>query len=907
MPVDPRLNQSGGAPSPSSSPLPTTCAVEFAKVRERFETRGDGLAVLRECSDLVDGVIAQLYRELFPTERTAPMDFCLVALGGYGRRELFPFSDVDLLFLSLNGQVEASRKEAVAAMARALWDLRFRVGHTLRTLSECGKLHRDNLEFNTSLLDSRYLAGDPALFERLRAEVIPHLVRRDRQDLVRGFVEMTLARHQKHGNTIFHLEPNLKESPGGLRDLHVARWLTIVSELDKQGAWVAPEEVWPEALRTESARAFEFLAAARCFLHYDRGRDDNQLTYESQELAASHGVGCRPGRELAPADWMRVYFRHARSLQRLTARLLDEMAPARSSLYGLFQDWRSRLSNADFSVVRGRIFPRQLSTPDDLKLLLGLFEMMARHGLDLSPSADAWVEEAVARMPQQPPAPPWLWEQFRRLLVLPHAPEALRGMHRLGLLGALFPEFHLVDGLVVRDYFHRYTVDEHTLMAIENLHRLHRAELKSAAAGRREIRQVTGWEPKFGEILTELEKPELLFLCLLFHDVGKGMPGDNHVDGSLQAVEGVFERLGLTAEGRETVRFLISNHLEMSATVMRRDIFDPETIRAFALLIGSPERLKMLCLLTYADIKAVNPKALTPWKAEMLWQFYAATTNYLARSVDEERVHLATEEIAKADAVLRLLKLPAASQELARFLEGFPRRYLETHSPEEIAEHFRMGGHLADSRLEVSLRTRDRLYELTVLTGDRPLLFASLTGVLAAWGMNILKADAFANRSGIVLDTFRFVDLFRTLELNPSEADRLREDLIGVVTGGMSLQDLMRGRIDSQSAPPTKVKIAPQVRFDDASSSHSTLLELIARDRPGLLYLVSSTLAGLGCNIEVALIDTEGHKVIDVFYLTAGGRKLEESLQTKVREALLRQLQSSAPSGGDSRPFLGVS
>ena len=889
MPGDPRVKHSGG---PSSPPFPSsllnTCAVESASIRERFEAHGDGLAALRECSSFLDTVIDGFYRDFFSAQRAGPKDFCLVALGGYGRRELFPFSDVDLLFLSLNGQVEASRKDAVAAMARMLWDLRFRVGHTPRTLAECGKLHRDNLEFNTSLLDCRYLAGDPALFERLRGEVIPHLVRRDGQDLVRGFVEMTQARHEKHGNTIFHLEPNLKESPGGLRDFHVARWLTLVSGLDKQGQWVVPEEVWPQALQAESARAFEFLAAARCFVHYARGRDDNQLTYEGQELAAARGIRCAPARSLPPADWMRIYFRHARSIQGLTVRLFDEAAPARSSLYGLFQDWRSRLSNADFSAVRGRIFPRQTSTLDDPQLVLGLFEMMARHRLDLSREAERWVADAVARLPRQPPDIPELWETFRRILALPHAARALRAMHRLGLLGAIFPEFHSVDCLVVRDYFHRYTVDEHTLMTLESLHALRPVQGKSASGSRRE--PLDGWQLRFAEILSELEKPELLFLCLLFHDVGKGMPNENHVEGSLAAVVGVFERLGLAVEDRETVRFLISSHLEMSATLMRRDIYDPETIRAFAHLVGSPERLKMLCLMTYADIKSVNPEALTPWKAEMLWQLYAATANYLARSLDEERVHSAIAETAKAERVLKLLGSATSGEELNTFLEGFPRRYLETHEPQEIAEHLRMSRQVARSQVELNLKAKDRFHELTILTTDRPLLFASLTGVLAAWGMNILKADAFANGSGGILDIFRFVDLFRTLELNPGEADRLKEDIAGVVTGRMKLQDLIHGRVDSQIRPPAKVKIAGQVRFDDNSSSHSTLLELIAQDRPGLLYQVSSALAELGCNIEVALIDTEGQKVIDVFYLTAGGRKLTKLLQSNVRDALLELL-----------------
>ncbi|HZD09535.1 MAG TPA: HD domain-containing protein, partial [Candidatus Limnocylindrales bacterium] len=322
-------------------------------------------------------------------------------------------------------------------------------------------------------------------------------------------------------------------------------------------------------------------------------------------------------------------------------------------------------------VVEGRVFLRQLSSVEDPGILFALFEIVARHGLKLSSETERCVEAALAKAPQLGEFP--LWRQFRQILLLPHAGAALRAMHRLGLLIYLFPEFQAIDSLVIRDYFHRYTVDEHSFVAIENVQALR------ASTGDQERR--------FRDILEGVEYPELLFFAILFHDVGKGIPGDNHLDGSLLALESVSQRLQLERPEYEVVRFLVANHLRMSETITRRDIFDPAVVQELCNAIGTTENLKLLTLLTYADIKAVNPEALTPWKAEMLWQIYVSSFNYLTRSVDDQRVH------AQAAAEPHLAEITSFAHDLnpdslSKFLEGFPKRYLLTHSPGEIASHY---------------------------------------------------------------------------------------------------------------------------------------------------------------------------------------------------------------------------
>ncbi|MGH9688946.1 MAG: HD domain-containing protein, partial [Candidatus Acidiferrales bacterium] len=512
----------------------------------------------------------------------------------------------------------------------------------------------------------------------------------------------------------------------------------------------------------------------------------------------------------------------------------------------------------------------------DPELPLRLFRFLARHGLSLSSAAEHQFEEALPTIAAAPPKGAELWHHLQEILLAPHAAEALRSMHSLGLLGLLLPEFKVVDSLVIRDYSHRFTVDEHTFLTIENLHALRKSQSK--------------WDQGYAELLDEIEQPDLLYLALLLHDTGKSASPDDHVTGSLELAKSCLNRLDLDEADRETVFFLIAHHLEMGSA-LRRDIFDPQVIRQLANNMRSPEDLKMLCLFTYADIKSVNPEALTPWKAENLWQLYIGAANLMMRSADD-RLHAGADE----ELLTHLNTLmPAAGKKLEEFLEGLPRRYLRTQTASDVIRHLDMASRLGNDPVQLGLTRSRQWFELTLVTTDRPFLFSRMAGALAAWGMNVVKAAAFSNKSGIVVDQFFFTDRFRTLELNLPEWERFKASVHDVVLGKADLSRMLRDRLRSTKDVPPKVKVDTQVEIDGESSAQNTIVEVITQDRAGVLYRISSQFARHQCNIEIALIETEGQTAIDVFYVTSDGAKLSSALQERLRTALLEALADGSP------------
>jgi [protein-PII] uridylyltransferase len=849
------------------------CETQRERIRKLFDNGASAQDTLRQLCELADQVIQKLFAELLRVGNSSGQGLCLLALGGYGREMLFPYSDLDLLFLFGNEKAESEFRPLIAEFSRTLWDLGFRVSSAGRTVEECRRIEQDNAEFHLAMLDRRFLAGDKLLLEKLDSKVLFGSERQSRPFLLSELQRLTRDRLARYGNTIFHLEPNVKEAPGGLRDYHAILSMRQLAG-DRRDPRISPVN------EDELTRgAVEFLSSIRCFLHYSNGRNDNTLTYELQADAAGRSLGIDDNLRRNAAEWMRLYFRHARTLNRQLLRFIEQRTPASLSL-------RRRLFNATigpkpegtngrpFLVRDGLLEITNERAFADRSVTYALLTEAARTGMPLSRESERAIAYIMTHPELQQRNTRITWPVLNEILAADFPGVALRPMHRLGLLVEILPEFRSIDSLVVRDFYHRYTVDEHSLRTIEHLQDL--AELTDPLG------------KHFSGLWRTVDRRDLLILSLLLHDVGKGMPVENHVSGSLQALETAADRLKLSPEEKAEVYFLIEHHLDMSATVQRRDIFDPSTVSSFAGTVSNLERLQRLSLLTYADIHAVNPEALTPWKAEMLWQLFVATSNHFSRTIDRDRLHASDESL-----LLEQVRQEAGTDskaEIERFLDGFPRRYLAVHSPTEIAAHFALYQRLGSEPVQTEIKSTHHAFTLTLLSADRPALFAAIAGVLAAWGMNIVKADAFANSAGVVLDTFHFVDLHRTLELNPSEIPRFRQSIADVVNNRQVLEPLLKGRLAAAMARPPKVLVQTTVNFDDESSEHCTLMEIVTQDRPGLLYEIGSGLARLACNIEVALIDTEGQKAIDVFYLTAQGRKLTPQKQELLREVLLATL-----------------
>jgi [protein-PII] uridylyltransferase len=852
-----------------------------------LSTPDAGWLAVHARAEAVDSLLAAAFD--MAVDDSSPAGFALLAVGGYGRRELFPYSDIDLLFLLEGKTQERESKNLVRRINQTLWDCGLRVSPMTRTLAECDRFDPHNVEFTLALLDARPLAGGEALAARLVDASVPKLMQRERRRIVSRCVEVTKTRYAKYGNTLFHLEPNVKECPGGLRDVHVCDWLDRLCADPTASA----SQGTPAGSSVEFAQAHAFLQGVRVFLHLRHGRDDNTLEWESQDAAAAGPLGS-PGEGLPPAYWMRLYFRHARSIERRTAQAVEAAmrvgAASRLSALRLPRRITEETLERGFEqrdgilrlCERGEVRPAAAS---DSTVVLPLFAAMAATGARLERASEASLSDALPMLAASLEDGAALWGRLRPILQGSYAGRALRAMHAVGILELLFPQFHGIDALVIRDAYHRYTVDEHTFVVIDTLHTLRSTAATAATSG------VAVWAGKFAGLLRDLPHPELLFLAALLHDTGKARAGTGHAAESARMAETALRGLELDAFETAQVLDLIRNHLEMSAA-LRRDVFDRETIRSFAARVPTREALRMLTLFTYADIAAVHPDALTPWKTENLWRLYSATSEFLDRSVDEERVAPRGNSgpggmLDRVTAELDRVAATSTNGDVERFLNGWPRRYLETRTTDEVREHFRLAVALDEGALDqLSFRYGESLSELTLVTRDRPMLFAAMAGVLAAWAMNIVTADAFSNASGIVVDTFRFTDTFRTLELNESERARFLGSVRSVLSGERGLDEALASRRRSQRREP-KVQVEPRVEFDDTASSHSTLVQVVAQDSAGLLHVLALALAEQQCSIEVALIDTEGERAIDVFYLTEAGARLGDARKNTLRQALL--------------------
>jgi [protein-PII] uridylyltransferase len=814
-----------------------------------FHHDGDAAEVLRKRSAYVDETVRSAVETLLKPLVTSR--FAVAACGGYGRSELFPYSDVDLIILVAAESDLAALKNPLSRFLQVLWDQSLRVSHSVRTVSDCVQLHDQNIEMHISLLDLRFLSGDEALCGELRGWLVD-FYNRHGHTLMKRLAEMSRIRHAKFNDTVFHLEPNIKESPGGIRDWHLLRWL----------GQLMPQN---EAIRESCAaisKPTEFLCLVRCFLHFRTGRDHNLLSFELQDEAAAALAASHPD----PAEWMRLYYKCARQISQFALRALEYTETQDTSLVRQFRDWRSRLSTNELTISRERVFLRQ---PAEIvrsnEALQRLFIFVARHGIALSWDAQRRLGSLAPAIAERFKESPPTWAFWKELLDQPNASLALRQMQETEILTAVIPEWHAIDSLVVRDFYHRYTVDEHTLVAVGVIDDL----ANSRPNGPQRLRS----------LLKEGDDQAVLRLALLLHDTGKGTTPGQHILGSVEIATAVMERANVPPEQRAIIHFLIEHHLDLSLIMSGRDLDDPATARSLTRQVGTIERLRLLTLLTYADISAVNPTAMTPWRLEQLWRVYTTGLEQLTRELEMDRIHGIDNEHHSEFRV-------NATPDLERFLEGLPTRYLRTRSEEEIRHHMMLVQAVQKNGLAVEINRQADGWQATVLATDRPGLFGMICGALASFGMNIAKAEAAANAAGIAVDQFRFSDPLRTLELNPGEVDQLRWTIERVIQDVLPVKDLLKRR-RPVPRPSRGARILPVVRFNQEASDSATLIDFVGEDRPGLLYELTSAMSEAGCNIEVVMIDTEAHKAIDVFYVTKSGNKLSEEDQDNLHAQLI--------------------
>ncbi len=798
----------------------------------------------------MDGVVRLLVDEA-ARETTVPVVVC--ALGGYGRRMLCLHSDIDLLIV-FDGAIGAAEERFLNALLQPLWDLRLTVGHHVRELGEIDGVDDQNPELLMALCDLRLLTGDVRLFDDLLTRV-----HRDAQTRAAHLLEVLLGliaeRYASFNDTVYQLEPDIKKAPGGLRDITAVR---LIRSLARE-AFVG--RVRPEGGSLDEAE--DLLFRIRAVLHAESGRDMNVLTHELQERVA-RALGL-PGPDLRQRveALMGEYFRHARGVVRALAWTRAVVQPPAEPAD------QGPVSETIAIGPEGVAFVDPARAVAQPSVWLEAFEVAIASHCGVSDQVRLCIRENVGRYTADYfVATEEARLRLRAMLVpRPGLSARLADMLDCGLLLAIFPEFERIHCRVIRDFYHKYTVDEHTLLTIRNLESLWHPSSASRA--------------RFGSILNEVRSPELLTIALLYHDVGKWRD-DDHAIESERLAEPMLARLQLEPEDRDAVTFLIRQHLAMSQVVFRRDFGDPETVAEFAALVGSEELLKMLCLMTLVDIEAVAPGTLTPWKEDLLWRLYVDAYNHVTLGYADDLI-----ERHAADRARVLAECPEdlTEEEVTRFVDGLPRRYLSVFGLAAIYRHVRLARGLRAGEAHLSLEKRDEIWELTVAALDRPFLFSNIAGVLSYFGMDIHRGQAMTTPSHLVLDVFEFSDEEGFLRQNAGAVEEINRVLKGVVAGTVDVRALLRGR-ERSLVHRRRREVDTSIAIDNEHSRRHTVLEVVADDAPGLLYRISRAVSDQGCDVDLVLISTEGRKAIDVLHVTKQGRKLDQADQRALRREL---------------------
>jgi [protein-PII] uridylyltransferase len=850
----------------------------FDSLKVRHAEGASGHESVRTYARLMDNVILSLTRLIAAdaaADGLAATPLVVMALGGYGRDELHPLSDIDLMVI-YEGEMSPYVQRAMQELLYALWDLGLHVGHSLRSLDDCVAAARTDFPSRTSMQEARFLAGDRRLFARFQRVLREEVFRRDFAQFLATTLGERDQRYRKHGASPYIGEPNIKESAGGLRDMHTAMWLAgakfgtrTLRELADKGLITPREQAAADA-------ALTFLWRVRNELHFFSGHKNDVLARDVQPRVAKNLGYENDERSLGVERFMRDYYLHARVIHRVSKRLIarcQETLSRRSSAErrqrqqaladGLvFFDGSLHLVDRDRGPLRA-----------DPTRLMKVFWHLHRLGCELSLDLERAVEDSLHLVDDAFRRADTVRELFLDVCrSWGRVAQTFSEMHELGFLGRYLPEWGALTCLVQYDVYHKFSADQHSLLAVEHLEALapgQSAESEGAA-----------------RVFTEVEKPELLMLGMLLHDIGKAK-GHGHVAQGIPLVRELAARLNLGPADAALVEFLVAHHLTMSHIGQRRDIHDPKTVADFAAIVGDPQRLRMLYLLTYADMRAVGPGVLTPWQAQILHELYALTLAALTGG-----------RIEKPNRTLLAERLQAAAkgevdlQAVKAHLAMMSDRYLETTGVQRMVAHLRMLQGLADTPVVTELFHHPDLgsSDLVVVTRDLPGLFSLIAGTLAANGANIISAQIHTRADGIAIDTFQVNDPTSEVVASGALWGRTLDGLRAVLGGEQSVEALLERRRAAGRAAQSPGP--PKIVLDNRLSDMSTVLEVKCPDRVGLLYLVTRTLAELGLDIASARIATEIDQALDTFYVQdRQGRKIEDAAaRERVRVALERAL-----------------
>jgi [protein-PII] uridylyltransferase len=855
-------------------------------LRRWHDAGAGGRAVVERYTAAVDRLIEFLFDAATATYRRRYVQLdqrcAVLAQGGYGRGELNPQSDIDLLFLYPH-KVTPYVETVTEKILYCLWDTRLQVGHAVRSVKECVRLSTTDLKIKTALIDARFICGDPSLGEEFDRALDREIKPRGTQKFFREKLLESENRHHQYGDSVYLLEPQIKEGEGGLRDLHTALWIakikfkvTSLRELAVKGVMNAKE-----LAELEDAR--DFLFRVRNALHFISGAHQDQLTFESQELVAENlGYRAAEGDTLKGVErFLKDYYLHASTVTRFAEAIIDRSVnPPRP--YRLIGRMMARNIRPGVQIMAGEMVATNGAIfEEDPTELVQLFADAQAHGVRLSPRLADLIRDNAHRIDETLRTDARVVAAFLSILRWPNRVyETLHEMHKLGVLAQIFPEWAHLRCLVLHDLYHIYTVDEHSLMGVRELERLRAGERAEAA-------------PLLTQAMREVDKVELLFLGMLLHDAGKGLGGGHSEKGAAFA-RAIAGRLDLNEDEANELEFLVRHHLVMSHLSQRRDIHDDKLVIDFAKLVGTPEALRRLYLLTYADMRATGPKVWNNWKDMLLGETYLRVQEVFSRGFEPEdraaRIARIRERVLEEVEAARGTRDASGC---AEFLASMPDGYYLTTPEDQIAEHFWLAKRVPEEHLVTSVShvPACEFTEFTVATRDRPGLFATLTGVLAASGMNILGARISTSSDGIVVDAFRVSQLERReVVLDDTRWQKVRNTLADVLEGRQQLSQLMAkaerpGILDRKYQPRTSTEVVVQ---NDASESY-TVIDVYTHDRVGILYRIASALFALGLEIHLAKITTNVDQVLDVFYVSEhDGRKSDriDEIRARVFEAL---------------------